>query len=844
MKYIFKIFILFFSFSINIFSQTDTTSVVDTLSSNDEIETLVNYNSSDSIIYDFNSRSMKLFGKSGVKQAEMSLKSEFIDIDWNTSSLLAKGIIDSTKPQTDSLKKRYFGLPIMTDGPDEYKGFNVAYNFKSKKGKVVLGDTEQEQGYYHGQQIKKIDKNILYVANGRYTTCDDAHPHFYFYSPQMKITLRDKIIARPIYLYIADVPIFALPFGVFPNQNGRRSGIIAPTYGEHWQRGRYLSHLGYYWAANDYFDINFLTDLYSHGGWRAYSDLHYGLKYNFSGRIFMDYSRITLGEKDDFDRRDESNYRANLQHFQQLSPNSRIDVDFTFASNNSYKTSTTYEDLLRQEIYSNATYSKTFEGTSNSMNLNISRRQDLRTGDVYSTFPSMNFAMPQIYPFKSKKKSRGLQLLQTESSWYELIGMSYNTQFLRLNNKIFSSEKNSFSELDRYGLSHSLSVNASPKIKNFNLSPYLSYSEKWYDKSIIVDSVDGNNNPIKREVFGFAPVRFYNLGVSASTRLYGMMQLPIKGFGGFRHTLMPSLTYSYQPDFSTPNFDFYRTYKDKNGKEILYNRFEREIFGGAPQGKSQALSLNVSNLFEAKTIADDSVRTEKKYQLLNLNASLYYNFSAPQFQLSDLNLSFRTDIGQYLNLSGGSTYRFYDYDSKNLTRVNSLLWKEKGRIADLTNINFSMSTSLRGEKNNKAEVSTIDSLRLIESQEKKLRGYRTLYETDPPDFSIPWNLSLSFFFSQNQDNPNQIFRSANMSANLSFNLTEKWKFNASSSYDLVKKEFAAPFITIYRDLHCWEMNFSWTPIGYLKGYRFEIRVKAPHLQDVKMIKQSREAGYY
>ena len=89
---------------------------------------------------------------------------------------------------------------------------------------------------------------------------------------------------------------------------------------------------------------------------------------------------------------------------------------------------------------------------------------------------------------------------------------------------------------------------------------------------------------------------------------------------------------------------------------------------------------------------------QKKYQLLNLNASLYYNFSAPQFQLSDLNLSFRTDIGQYLNLSGGSTYRFYDYDSKNLTRVNSLLWKEKGRIADLTNINFSMSTSLRGEK--------------------------------------------------------------------------------------------------------------------------------------------------
>jgi hypothetical protein len=40
------------------------------------------------------------------------------------------------------------------------------------------------------------------------------------------------------------------------------------------------------------------------------------------------------------------------------------------------------------------------------------------------------------------------------------------------------------------------------------------------------------------------------------------------------------------------------------------------------------------------------------------------------------------------------------------------------------------------------------------------------------------------------------------------------------------------------------MNFSWSPLGQLSGYRFELRVKAPQLQDIKITKQNRDAGYY
>ncbi len=55
---------------------------------------------------------------------------------------------------------------------------------------------------------------------------------------------------------------------------------------------------------------------------------------------------------------------------------------------------------------------------------------------------------------------------------------------------------------------------------------------------------------------------------------------------------------------------------------------------------------------------------------------------------------------------------------------------------------------------------------------------------------------------------------------------------------LYKNNFSAPQITIYRDLECWEMNFSWNPIGTYTGFRFEIRMKAPELRDVKVTRRS------
>ena len=40
------------------------------------------------------------------------------------------------------------------------------------------------------------------------------------------------------------------------------------------------------------------------------------------------------------------------------------------------------------------------------------------------------------------------------------------------------------------------------------------------------------------------------------------------------------------------------------------------------------------------------------------------------------------------------------------------------------------------------------------------------------------------------------------------------------------------------------MNLTWFPIGFYRGYRLELRVKAPQLQDLKVTKQGSARGTY
>ena len=349
------------------------------------------------------------------------------------------------------------------------------------------------------------------------------------------------------------------------------------------------------------------------------------------------------------------------------------------------------------------------------------------------------------------------------------------------------------------------------------------------------DSTVTTNN-----VSGFKAFRYFNTGVSLSTRLIGLFNTRIFGVRGFRHTVTPSVTYSFQPDFSEPGWNAYKSYINQYGQEVKYSLYEREVFGGAPTGEQQALNFSVGNVFEMKVKDTDS--TDTKFQLLNLTAGINYNFAADSLRFSELGLSYRTQVGNFLSIGGGASFNLYKYVD-GVGRINKFLWKEDKKLAQLTSFSISLSTTLEGGQ----LVDEVDSTKAeqeLSQGSTQVNEYVGVYGDKPVNFSIPWSVTFNYNYSINQSNPSVISKFSNISGNLSFNLTRNWKFTFSTGYDIFQQQFSTPYITIYRDLHCWEMSFNWVPTGIYRGYKFELRIKAPQLQDIKVTKQTNYRGVF
>ncbi|MFZ1080979.1 MAG: putative LPS assembly protein LptD [Candidatus Kryptoniota bacterium] len=834
MKTIPFLFISLFAFSA--LHAQDTTKVStksDTTGSKAEIDTVVTYNAADSVVYSITNREMMLYKKADMSYKDFKLNSGKIAINWDTSFLTAEGRKDSSNKIVEQ--------PILNDGGETYKGSHVAYDFKSQKGRINVANTVIDNDYYHGELIKKYGKDDLFVNNGRFTTCDHDTPDFWFESSEMKLVVNDRIVAEPIIFYVQGVPVFVLPFGVFPAKAGRRSGIITPSFGESANAGRYLSHFGYFWAINDYSDLTATADWYTRGGFDLRSGLRYDVRYYLSGSLYGDYSDRYTEEPGDPNRTVNKEWDMQFTHNQTIDPNTQLVANLSMSSQNYFTaTSTDPQQILQQNLVSDATLSRNWPEAGNSISLNIHRDQNLENGSISANLPDVSFSHSMSYPFRSGEHEGASS---DQLSWYELVGYSYNGQFENETQKTWdTTSATGYDRSSSYGAEHTISISAAPKAGFITVSPFLSITDKMYGSRAIVTEDLQNSRGIDSLVYmkqpGFNNIGYFSTGVSASTRLFGIMQPNIFGITAFRHTLQPSITLTYQPDFSKSYWNYYGHYKALDGNETQYSYYSAGIYGGAPSGTVASLGFDLSNNFEMKTLSNDTSQAENKIQLLNLDVNASYNFAADSMNLSPLSVSYRTNIAQKVDIGGGATFNFYQYDPVAETRVNKLLLSEK-QLPDMTDFSFNISTSLHGEKKKTGttQQASPDSVGQPDSL-KSMKQYNTFYQVvETPDLSIPWNLSLGFVYDRSNQPPTELSQTASLSMQLGFNLTDNWKIGFTGGYDFIGHQITVPTVTVYRDLHCWEMNLTWNPIGYYRGFNLEIRIKASQLQDIKITKR-------
>ena len=258
---------------------------------------------------------------------------------------------------------------------------------------------------------------------------------------------------------------------------------------------------------------------------------------------------------------------------------------------------------------------------------------------------------------------------------------------------------------------------------------------------------------------------------------------------------------------------------------------------------SGALRFSIGNNLEMKWQNPfDTTAEAKKIPLIeNLTLSMSYDFAKDSIKLSPLSVSGRTTLFRTLVLNYSGSFNPYVIDT--LGNIHDeFLWTRERRLFRTENSTWSAQLSL--SLNNNTFKSDGKS-----NGQPTTAILQTPYNYNPVlmtggyyDFSVPWNISLNYNFSyvstfvaREMDLQSHSIRSISLSGNVS--LTKNWRIAMTTGYDFVNKGWSYTTVDIYRDLHCWEMRFSWVPFGYYRSWFFQINIKADALQDLKYEKR-------
>ena len=860
----------------SVYAETVPTTSVNTKKKG-AIDAPIHYKANDSIVF-YGSGNGFLYGEGNVRYEQarpIELKAGLIQMKMDSNTVFATGRLDSLGKLVE--------LPVFKDNTDEYSSKELAYNFETRKGFIKGGITQQGEGYIVADKTKKMNEDEMCMQGGKYTTCDHHdHPHFYLQLTKAKVKPGSYIAAGPAYLVMEDVPLpLVIPFAFFPFTSSYSSGIIMPSYGDEMERGLFLKNGGYYFAINDYLDLEVTGEIYTKGTWGLQLGSTYTKRYKFNGNFRASYREDVYGEKDLPGYSKYNNFKVAWTHRQdpKASQYSSLSasVDFTTSGYNQSNVNNYYNPAEQSKniTSSSVNYTQRFPESPWSLSVNALVSQRSQDSTISLSLPNITVAMSRIYPFK-RKEAVG------KERFYEKIALSYNMTFANSitakENKLMTS---SFTKDWKNAIDHKIPITASFNLfKYLTISPSINLHDRMY-----FNKVNRSWNKQQQEeqldtMSGFFNVYDFNVGVSMQTKLYGFYTPNRKLFGDkidrIRHVMTPSVSFNYHPDFGDDVWDFYSSYEkiivDKNDinkitqQTVTYSPYSNGMYGVPGQGMVGAISWSLGNNVEMKVKdqkKSDEVGTTqyKKVSLIdNFTVSGGYNFAADSMKLQNFNAQLRIKLTKSfsLNLNGAfDPYKFGLNEYGKPVRVNQLrdfprfqgtgtsfqytfnndTFKKKDKTKPTNDENQDEENS--GVDFNLDQPSNIDKEKAEANSEKTTNsdGYvkPAVTWSFTFNYSVRWGISNQFDYDM-MDYKREWNHNLSFSGNL--NPTPKWKLNYTGSFDLTALEITQMTLSIVRDLHCWRLSASVSPFGRYKSYMVTVGVNASMLQDLKYEKRS------
>ena len=803
------------------------------------IDSQIDRSCNDSTVQDFKNNKIYYYGGAVIKYENIEIQADYVEFDFEKHTVFAKGMPDSTG--------RIKGKPVFSQDKQKYLSDEMTFNFDTKKGIIRKVFTEDAQGYIHGDRIKKMDDGKINIRSGSFTTCNHQdHPHYEFHFRKAIVIPEDKIVAKTAFFKLEETPLpLVLPFALIPNSKGQRSGIIIPSFGESANRGFYFENGGYYWAINDYMDLQLIGDIYTRGSWALKPTFRYVKRYKFNGSLAASYAINKVGVEGSADFKESTDFKIRWLHKQdsKARPKSTFSADVYIVSNNYNK----YNAISTSEYLSNTFQSSIAYQTSFAnkfyLTVNGSHNQNTLTHAMTITLPELTFTMNRIYPFKNVGKAG-------KKHWYSDINLSYSTNaknYISMADSLFF--KDGWLDQMQNGMQHRVPINMPIKLfKYFTWTTSANLVDRMYLQYYTKEWVDDEQggHVVTDTIHKFRNVFSYDLSSNLTTKVYGMLSFKKGPVRAIRHVFTPTVGVSYNPDYSTSFWGYYSTYIDGSGVPHDYSYYQGSVYGTPPGQRSGRITYNLSNNLEIKVPSKrDTVTGLKKLVLIeNLTLSGNYDMAKDSLNWSYLTISGRTTLFKNFSVQYSSIWDPYVLDSTGTKQLNQFEWDVNKRLFRKKSVawNFSASYTLNNQTfkkdKNKNKKKTSDY-----ASEQELNDINS----DPSayvDWSTSWSLSLSYNLrlTNNLSYINYLLKDnrttvQTISLRGEINLSPKWKLSAQTGWDFEQKKISYTSLTVYRDLHCWEMRFNVIPYGTYKSWNFQINIKASALQDLKLTKK-------
>ena len=847
------------------------------------IDAPVTYSANDSLVYDAMTKDAKLYGNSEVKYENMDLKSDKIRMNLDSSLVHATGSPDSTE------KSGIKGRPVFVMGADNYDTDTIAFNFKTKKGLVQNALTKQEDGFLRSKLSKRTATGDVYLAHGRYTTCDKEHPDFYISLSRAKVRPGKDVVFGPAYIVVADVPLpFAIPYGFFPFTKSYSSGFIMPSYGDEQNRGFYLRDGGYYFAISDKMDLKLIGEIYTKGSWGLTATSNYRKRYKYNGSFLFSYQDTRTGDKGMPDYAKQTSFKLQWSHRQdaKANPFMSLSASVNFATSSYERNNLTSmynpQSLTQSTRTSSVNWSTTFSSIGMTLSSTANLSQNMRDSTISMTLPDLNISISRFYPFR-RKHAAG------DERWYEKIAMSYTGQFSNsINTKENKLMHSSLIKDWRNGFQHNIPISANFTLfKYINLNPSFNFTDRMYTNKVTKSWNERTQTEVADTTYGFHNVYNWNLSLSASTKIYGFWKPNRKLFGdkvqAIRHVITPTVSFSYAPDFSASRYGYYQTYQktdaDGNVSLVQYSPYQNELYGVPGRGRTGSISWSFDNNIEMKVKSDKDSTGFKKISLIDqLGWSMSYNMAAKEKPLSDLTVNLRLKWWKNytFNMTGVFASYAYELDDQGKPYVGNRTYWGMGKWGRFQGMSQNISYTLTPEKikklfggakdddtkkNKKSDDDEIDTDiesnvddTMIDAQHgasKDDKGGKA--DTDGDGymrFSMPWSLTFGYGITMSENTdinkfnyktmryPYKFTQTLNVSGNL--RISDGWNISFSSGYDFDNHKVSMTTASLQRDLHCFNMSCSVVLAPYA-SYNFTFRCNASTLTDA--LKYDKRSGY-